>query len=155
MRKGMVLFCILFFSFLLITPVHANPEDDSIINNSNKYVACGDATGIPEPVPMLTSIAYTILIVATPIVLIIFSIIALIKAVTAGNAEEINKAKGKLIKKFITTAVVYFVAGIVQFVVTKAADSSEAGTISSCLNCFLYNSGCATSQGPYEAAEIE
>lgn len=142
-----VLFLVM-LSFLLTSPVYA------IEATETSYVSCGSATGIPAPIPMLTSVAYTLLIVATPIILIIFSIVALVKAITAGNADEINKAKNKLIKKFITTAIVYFIAGIVQFVVTRAADASEKGTISSCLSCFLYHTDCAESQGPYEAADL-
>lgn len=147
MKKITVLF-ILLLSFLVITPVYA------IEATETSYVACGDATGIPAPIPALTSIAYSLLIVATPIVLIIFSIVALIKAITAGNADEINKAKGKLIKKFIVTAIVFFVAGIVQFIITKAADSSEKESITNCLSCFLYHDKCVTSEGPYEAADL-
>lgn len=155
MKKIMTLLFVFMISFLLTSPVYAVPEDGNTpIETDSEYVSCGSATGIPAPVPMLTSVAYTLLIVATPIVLIIFSIIAIIKAITAGNADEINKAKNKLIKKFITTAVIYFIAGIVQFVITKAADGSEKGTISSCLSCFLYHSNCTTSEGPYEAADL-
>ena len=148
MKKGMLLLCVLMVSFLVAMPVYAIEETET------NYVSCGSATGIPAPIPMLTSVAYTLLIVATPLILIVFSIIALIKAITAGSADDINKAKGKLIKKFITTAIVFFVAGIVQFVVTKAADGSEKGTISSCLSCFLYHNNCETSVGPYEAADL-
>ena len=102
------------------------------------YVACGNADGIPKPVPQMTSILYTLLVIATPIILIIFGIITLVKAITAGDASEISKAKGKLIKKFIAAGVVFFVAGIVQFIITQAADSREKGSIVDCINCFLY-----------------
>lgn len=115
------------------------------------YVACGDATGIPGPVPELTSIAYTLLIIATPIILIIFSIVALVKAIVAGSQDDILKARKKLVRKFLATALVFFVAGIVQFIVTKAASASEKSTISTCLSCFLYNSNCVESVGPDEA----
>lgn len=148
MKKITRLLFLLITSFLLISPVYA------IEATETNYVSCGSATGIPAPIPMLTSVAYTLLIVATPIVLIIFSIVALVKAITAGNADEINKAKNKLIKKFITTAIVYFVAGIVQFVITKAADGSETESITSCLSCFLYHTDCGESQGPYEDAGL-
>ncbi len=148
MKKITIVLC------LIATCFWFSPVVQAIEATETNYVACGDATGIPAPIPMLTSVAYTLLIVATPIVLIIFSIVALIKAITAGSADDINKAKNKLIKKFIATAVVFFVAGIVQFVITKAADGSEKGTISNCLSCFLYHSNCTDSQGPYEDADL-
>ncbi len=159
MKKVTILLCILMISFFAVTSVSADyemldGEGGGTTETNPDYVSCGSATGIPAPIPTLTSVAYTLLIVATPIILIVFSIIALVKAITAGNAEDINKAKNKLIKKFITTAIVFFVAGIVQFVITKAADSSETGTISNCLSCFLYHDKCEASQGPYEAAGL-
>lgn len=163
MKKITIVVFLLMVSFLLVSPVYARNDaggadgagaGNTIEATETNYVSCGSATGIPAPIPMLTSVGYTLLIVATPIILIIFSIVALVKAITAGNADEINKAKNKLIKKFITTAIVYFVAGIVQFVITKAADGSEKGTISSCLSCFLYHTDCAESQGPYEEAGL-
>ncbi len=129
---------------------NARPTGDSNL----QYVGCGGiVTGMPKPVPQLTSIAYTLLIIATPIVLIAFSIIALVKAITGGTQDEIMKAKGKLIRKFIAAGIVFFVAGIVQFVVARAANASEKQTVMDCLNCFLYNSGCTSSVGPYEASQ--
>jgi len=142
------------FLFLIVTGFLFSQVVQAIEATKTEYVACGDATGIPKPIPQLTSIAYTLLITATPIILIIFSIIALVKATTAGSQDDIMKARGKLIKKFITAAVVFFIAGIVQFVVTKAADSSEKGTISKCISCFLYNSNCDTSEDPYTAGGL-
>lgn len=148
MKKIIIVLCLLSFCFLF------SPTVQAIEATKTEYVACGDATGIPKPIPELTSVAYTLLITATPVVLIIFSIISLVKATTAGSQDDIMKAKGKLIKKFIAAAVVFFIAGAVQFVVTKAADSSEKGTISNCISCFLYNSNCDTSEDPYTAANL-
>jgi Srg family chemoreceptor. len=109
------------------------------------YVACGNSHGIPEPVPQMTSIAYTLLIVGTPLVLIAFSVITLVKAMTAGSSDDIMKAKAKLVKKFLAAGLVFVVAAITQFVVAKAADLEEEASIMNCINCFLYNSACMPS----------
>ena len=111
-----------------------------------EYVACGNSEGIPAPVPQLISICYTLLVVATPIILIIFSIVALVKAITGGNADAIKKAKDKVIKKFIAAALVFFVASIVQFVVSRASttDGDKTSAVD-CINCMLYNDGCVPS----------
>ena len=106
------------------------------------YVACGNSHGIPEPVPQMTSIAYTLLIVGTPLVLIAFSVITLVKAMTAGSSEDVMKAKAKLVKKFLAAGLVFVVAAITQFLVTQAATASEEGAVIDCIQCFLYNSGC-------------
>lgn len=129
---------------LLMLPVVVSA--DSIPSRENlEYFACGEAIGIPKPVPQLTSVLYTILIIATPIILILFSIVALVKAITAGSQDDIKKAQNKVIKKFIAAAVVFFIAGIVQFVITKAADSSEKNSISKCIDCLLYYDNCEES----------
>ena len=110
-----------------------------------EYVACGESGGIPAPVPQLTSALYTILIIATPISLVIFSIVALVKALTSGSQDDIKKAQSKVIKKFIAAALVFFIAGMVQFVITKAADASEKTSIVSCIDCLLYHENCTPS----------
>ncbi len=141
MKKRIFLLILL---FLIFSPNLVNAAD-------LEYVACGNAEGIPAAVPQLISIVYTLLIVATPIILIIFSIVALLKALTGGSADDINKAKNKLIKKFIAAALVFFVAGIGKFVIMKAADASEKDSVSACLECMLYNSGCQPSTGGDDA----
>lgn len=113
---------------------------NNIITDLN-YVSCGSATGIPKPAPQLVTIAFTLLIVGAPIVLIAFSIITLIKAILAGNAEDVSKSRTKLIKKIIVTLLVYVSAALVQFVINKvASNTSDKESISKCLRCFLYYS---------------
>ena len=103
------------------------------------YVKCGDAFDIPNQAPAIISLAVDLLKIATPIILIIVSIIALLKAVSASNEDEIKKAQKGLIRKMIAAAMVFFIVTIVQFVIMKVADSSETGSLSSCLSCMLNN----------------
>ena len=124
-------------SFMLFLPTVV-----ADVNPHLQYVSCGDATGIPAPVPQLTSIIFTLLIVLTPIILIIFSIITLTKAMAAQKADDIVKARNSIIKKVIAAAIVFLVAGITQFVITQAASDGESGNLTSCLSCFLYNTNC-------------
>jgi len=105
------------------------------------YVKCGTARGIPEPVPQLTTLAYNLLIFATPLVLVAFSILTLIKALASTKEEEITKAKGKLIKKLIITAIIFLTAFIVRFAVNRVATAStDKNTFAKCTSCFLYHS---------------
>lgn len=103
------------------------------------YVKCGDSYDIPNKVPAIISFFVNLLKIATPIILIIVSIITLFKALVASKDDEIKKAKNSLVKKIIASVFVFFVISIVQFVVMKVADSSEKENISSCLSCFLNN----------------
>ena len=136
MKKVSYVIVIIMLLMLYMPQVMANE------GHKYHYVSCGEVGGIPQPVPQMTSIAYTLLVIATPIVLIIFSIIVLVRAIVKQDPGEIVKARGSLIKKVLAAAIVFLVAGIAQFVITRAAGASEAGTMSSCLNCFLYNNGC-------------
>ena len=109
------------------------------------YVQCGDAFDIPHQAPAIISLAVNLLKIATPIILIIVSVIALLKATAASNEDEIKKAQKGLIRKVIAAVMVFFIISIVQFVVLKVADTdnskgaSEADNLSTCLSCFLNN----------------
>ncbi len=113
--------------------------------NGLAYLSCGDAKDIPEIVPTLTSYAVTILKIATPLILIIISIIQLVKAITSSKEDDIKKAQNSLIKRIIAAAIVFFVVTIVQFVMLKVASDDEKGNLSSCLSCFLNGTDKCTS----------
>ena len=109
------------------------------------YVQCGDSFDIPYQAPQIISFAVNLLKIATPIILVITSIISLTKAITNSNEDEMKKAQKTLIRKIIAGVMVFFVISIVQFVISKVADTddstsaSEADNLSTCLSCFLNN----------------
>ena len=112
------------------------------------FVACGDAIDIPYQVPGLISFLVNLLKIATPIILIVISIISLLKALAASNEDEIKKAQKSLIRKIAAAVLVFFVISIVQFVIFIVADDeiqsdynnlTEVDNLSDCLNCFLNN----------------
>lgn len=103
------------------------------------YVWCGNALDIPSQAPELISFAVNLLKIATPIVLILVSIITLVKALASSKEDEIKKAQSSLVKKLIAAALVFFIVSIVQFVILKVADDGESDEISTCLSCFLNN----------------
>lgn len=103
------------------------------------YVSCGGAFDIPHQVPELISFLVNLLKIATPIILIVVSIITLFKALASSKEDEIKKAQSSLIKKIIAAVMVFFVISIVQFVIMKVADSTDQGGLDSCLSCFLNN----------------
>ena len=113
------------------------------------YVKCGTARGIPKPVPQITTLAYTLLVVGTPIILVAFSIITLIKAISSNKEEEITKAKGKLLRKLVIAALIFLTYPIVRFAVNRiAVKDSDKSSFGSCLNCFLFYS---SSNCPYDS----
>ncbi len=125
--------------FIILGIIVFTNHDLTNLATKLEYVSCGSASKIPKPVPQLTTMAYTILIVGAPLVLIIFSIVDIVKAIMSGNADDIMKARNKLFKKFIITAVIFLVSGIVQFVLTKVTSNDEdQNSMTACLKCFLY-----------------
>lgn len=109
-----------------------------------QYVKCEGAYDIPMAAPAIISFVVNFFKIAAPILLVLVSVITLVKAVASSSEDEIVKARKKLIKKVIYAVMVFFVIQIVQFVILKAADSSEEGNINSCLSCFL-NNDCSDS----------
>ena len=105
-----------------------------------QYVKCGDAEDIPSEAPRIISFVINFFKIAAPILLVLVGAVSLAKAIASSSEDEMEKAKKSLIKKFIYAALVFFVIAVVQFVILKAADDSEEGSINSCLSCFLNNS---------------
>ena len=76
--------------------------------------------------------------ILTPLILIFISIISLLKAISAGNEDEMKKVQKGLIRKIIAAVMVFFIISIVQFVIMKVADDeTETANLKACLNCFL------------------
>ncbi len=129
----------MYIYFAIVSIIVLTTDSLSKAGTILEYVGCGSAEGIPKPVPQLTTIGYTLLIVGTPLILIIFSIVAMIKAISAGKPDEIMKARGKLIKKFIAAAIIFLTATIVQFVITRFATTvTDENDVIDCMNCFLF-----------------
>ena len=133
---------IYFIIVAIILMNYKNISDLSMkINNDLQYVKCGTADHIPRPLPQLITVAYTLLIVGTPLILIIFSIITLVKANSSGKAEDIDKARTNLFKKLIIASVIFFAGAIVQFVLLRfTSTNDDTKTMTACLRCFLYYS---------------
>ncbi len=104
------------------------------------YVSCGGAFDIPYQTPQIVNFVFNLLKIGTPIILVIVSIIQLLKSLAASKEDEIKKAQSSLVKKMIAAALVFFIASIVQLVVSIVADSGDTEDISTCMDCFLNNS---------------
>lgn len=93
--------------------------------------------------PYLVSYAVLIIKIAIPIILIIFGMLDLGKAVMASKEDEIKKGQQTFIKRLIAAVLVFFVIQIVQIVVKFV--SSNDTSISNCFNCFINGSVNETS----------
>lgn len=110
-------------------------------------VTCGNLnTTFSSQIPEIVHLAITIIQIAVPVLLIIFGMLDLGKAVMAQKDDEIKKAQQTFVKRLASAALVFFVIMIVQ-VVIKLVAGSESDNIWDCVDCFI--------GGPSETASIK
>lgn len=95
----------------------------------------------------IINIVSTIIIVmkfGIPLLLIIFGMLDLGKAVIASKEDEIKKGQQMFIKRLITAIIVFFVITVVQLVVNVATDtdSGENDSIWNCVDVFIKGVEC-------------
>lgn len=106
-------------------------------------VTCGALPGVAIDTKIVDVVHIIILgiQIVVPIVLIIFGMIDLTKAVMGQKEDEIKKGQQTFIKRIIAAAIVFFVVTIVKMVLSFLAGGTEAGSIYQCVNCFVEGSG--------------
>ncbi len=100
---------------------------------------CGNlGFDIPGTFPYIVHLIVLLIKIVVPIILIIFGMLDLGKAVVASKEDEIKKGQQTFIKRLVAAIVVFFIVQIVQIIVSFVASSSGDGsTISQCFNCFV------------------
>lgn len=76
----------------------------------------GDGRGIPQTIGDLVHYLYLGIKIVVPILLVIFAMIDLGRAITAKKEEDIKKYQGSCIKRIITGLLVFLVIVVVEFV---------------------------------------
>ena len=76
---------------------------------------------------------YNILLVAVPIMIVLFGIIDFVKAVASGKEDEIKKNTSTFIKRLITGIIVFFVLALVKLVVNLIQTNNTSDAVE-CLN---------------------
>lgn len=104
----------------------------------------GLGAGIDSSLPALTHLLINIIKIGIPILLIIFGMMDLGKAVMSNDEKEMKGAQTKFIKRCLYAVIVFFIVAIVQFVVsvlgTAKADTganSASPNAKSCIECFV------------------
>lgn len=93
-----------------------------------------DCTSELQPYIALAKLLVNIIQVTVPILLIVFAMIELFKAVMAKDEEQMKKAKHSLTTKFIAAAIVAFAVPIVVFVLNIVA--GENSTLNEFTTCW-------------------
>lgn len=91
----------------------------------------------------ITSLLVTLIKIGVPIILVIFGMLDMGKAVMAQKEDEIKKGQQTLIKRCIAAAIVFFVVTIVELVVgLLLRGNDEKDNIMECFHCFISNKDC-------------
>ena len=85
--------------------------------------------------PYIVSTIVTLIKIAVPILLIIFGMLDLGKAVVAAKEDEIKKGQQTFIKRAIAAIIVFFVIQIVQIIVRFVSGNDQ--NVAGCFNCFI------------------
>lgn len=98
-------------------------------------VDCG-GYNVPEDIINVVHTVVEIIKIGVPILLIIFGMLDLGKAVMAQKEDEIKKGQQTFIKRLLAAAIVFFVIAIVQLVLNLVAPDNQA-SIWSCVEKFV------------------
>ena len=130
--KNKIKYIITFVFLALISfPVSAKPT----------YVTCGPIKELPKKVLELSNTIVNVLQILVPIILVIFGMIDMIKAISSQKEDEMKKAQGVLVKRLILGALVYFVIFIVKLLLSAIGGNTDG--IWRCVQCFISNAnGC-------------
>lgn len=105
-------------------------------------VTCnGLGAPIDEIIPKTVSTIITVIKIGIPIILILYGMLDLGKAVMANEEKEMKEAQKRLIKRILYAVLVFFVVAIVQWVFALVDADATKGTEAktSCINCFINN----------------
>ena len=105
-------------------------------------VACTKDIVIDSKILDTVHLIILVLQIAVPVLLVIFGMIDLIKALVAGKEDEIKKSQSIFIRRLITGVLVFFVVVIVRLVFNLAANGDkDKCTIWNCADKFINGSG--------------
>ena len=105
-------------------------------------ISCGGVIEMSTTIPHLVTLAITIIKIAVPILLILFGMLDLGKAVMAQKEDEIKKGQQMFVKRLIAAVIVFLVALIVPLVIKLVAPERENANIWNCVDCLIdYNDG--------------
>lgn len=109
--------------------------------DTNATYTCGDiGINFSGMLPYVVSMAITIIKIVVPILLIIFGMMDLAKAVMAQKEDEIKKGQQTFIKRIIAAVIVFFVITIVQMIVSFVSNDND--NITACFDCFVNGNNC-------------
>ena len=108
--------------------------------HTEDVVACGPISNIPIRVPAFTSMFINVVQVVVPVLLVIFGIIDLTKAISSQKEDDIKNGKVVLLKRIIIGFLIFLIIAITKLLVNVAVETVglREGIIE-CVDCFISN----------------
>jgi len=117
---------------LLLMPMTVKAEE---------YIICGNEKKIPTVFGTMISTLYVIVRILVPILLIASGIFTFFKVIIANKVDEsLDKAKKKLVTNIIAAIVIFFIASIINIVISLAA--GRKNSFNSCMYCMIHPDKC-------------
>lgn len=94
--------------------------------------------------PSIVHTIYLILEIGIPVILIIFGMLDLGRAVMASKEDEIKKNQNMFLKRLVSALLVFLVLFAVKIGVrfVTQSDKNGEGDIADCISCFISNEKC-------------
>lgn len=135
MKKKLSYLLLLVMCSIMMSPVYAK-------DIAGCEAILGSKIQIDEKIANTVHIVILVIQIAVPILLVIFGMIDLMKAVIAGKEDEIKKNQMTFVKRLIAAAIVFFVFVIVKMLISFVADDSK--NLINCANCFINGPGTSS-----------
>ena len=107
----------------------------------SEYTCGGTGLIFSGSFPYIVSMVVLLIKIAVPILLIIFGMLDLGKAVVAAKEDEIKKGQQMFIKRLLIAALIFFVIVITKFLISIIADNNSTNIID-CIDCFVDDKNC-------------
>lgn len=140
MKKKLSYLFLLVICSIMVGPVYAES-----IAGCDAFLGDNVSLSIDAKIARTVHIVILVIQIVVPIVLVIFGMIDLMKAVISGKEDEIKKNQMTFVKRLIAAAIVFFVFVIVKLLISFVAGDNSTNLIN-CANCFINGPGenCST-----------
>ncbi len=100
-------------------------------------IDCGNGVGIPGQLAHIIAMVVNFIYIGVPILLIIWGMLDLGKAIISQKEDDIKKGQSTFVKRLIAALIVFFVVVIVKFLVGLVAEGGSEGTVVTCIDKIL------------------
>ena len=119
------------------------------INTKTTYTCGNMDLSFSGTIPNIVHLIIQLIWIIVPILLVVFGLMDLAKAVMAQKEDEIKKGQQTLVKRAVAAIIVFLVIPIVQIIINYVSGNDD--TVVSCFNCFISgkagDGGCVPKTG--------